>query len=78
MQNPVPSAEVASASIRGPPCYECHIWNGFTSALRLVLSVQVAPHLDIDFPLWQTLFESLARNGALVGFRMAFVPLLRF
>ena len=73
MQNSVLSAEAAGASLRGSPCYEFQIWNGFT-----YFRFTVAPHLDIDFPLWQTLFESLASNDALVGFRMAFVPHLRF
>jgi hypothetical protein len=36
------------------------------------------PQLDMGFPLPQTLFESLASNDALAGFRMAFVPHLRF
>ena len=34
MQNSVLSAEAAGASLRVRPCYECQIWNGFTSALR--------------------------------------------
>jgi hypothetical protein len=49
MQNSVPSVEVASASIWGRPCYECQIRNGFTSALRLVHSVQVVPSVGYRF-----------------------------
>jgi hypothetical protein len=78
MQNSVLSAEAGSASLQGICVMSAKsgldLLPGFTSTF----GAGGPPHLDIDFPVWQSLFESLASNGALVGFRMAFVPHLRF
>jgi len=81
MKNPVLSAEVGGASLRGSYVmsasarYRMDLLPGFTSS---PFGAGGPPHLDMDFPLQQTLFESLASNDALPGFRMAFVPHCRF